>query len=113
MLGMIAWGIELCYLTPLEFVYLYICFKRRSGKRAVMDSYTGSALRFQVLFVGLFFFSPEILFSFLTVLDFSFASLSGLGSYVALSSTVLFLTSSMIMVRKRSGRLACRLQIER
>lgn len=63
MLGMIAWGIELCYLTPLEFVYLYICFKRRSGKRAVMDSYTGSALRFQVLFVGLFFFSVQKYFS--------------------------------------------------
>lgn len=75
MLGMTAWGIELCYLTPLEFGYLYICFKRGSGKRAVKDSYTGSALRFQILFVG-FFFSPEILFPFLTVLGFSCANLS-------------------------------------
>lgn len=55
MLGMPAWGIELCYLTPLEFVYLCICLKRGSGKRAVMDSYTGSTLRFQ----NFFFFSVQ------------------------------------------------------
>lgn len=58
MLGMTAWGIELCYLAPLEFIYLYICFKKGSGKRAVMDRYTGSILRFQILFVVFWVFFP-------------------------------------------------------
>lgn len=75
---MTAWCIDLQYLTPFGvwlFIYIFF-FKSRSEKRAVKDSNTSSALKFQDLSVGCFFLSPKIPFSFLTLPDFFCAYLS-------------------------------------